>query len=311
MRSSYVRFAILATLSSLSGTFGRAIPSDQLPGSYAATDLTQGQAKDLSSENAANWANGIKRHEDSIPVVDIGIAERANDLDDDNSHTEIVPRNTAHWSTYVHKGKKLMDELDKAKKHKTNKNEWRKFNDKTKWTKKEDTHKTLPSEVGAAMNKDGISHSESGHYKFWEAKSAHHGATYQGFFDSSEKPKAMVETFLSKGHGADLEISEVGFQLAGWALDDGEDALKHLQYIYKPGIKNPTSKSIMDQAYAKSTKKDEEVFKHGTDEFNALVGTPNGAVAARMLTDHAGLLGKTIDEIHLYHSKGMMVFKLK
>ncbi|KAK5708589.1 hypothetical protein LTS12_028170 [Elasticomyces elasticus] len=90
-----------------------------------------------------------------------------------------------------------------------------------------------------------------------------------------------------------------------------EALLKQLEYIYKTQILNSLTKSIMRQAYAKSCEqKDRIIFKPDTDEFKALLATPNGAMVPHMLIDHAGFFQKTVKEIKLYLDRNMMAFRL-
>lgn len=73
MRSSYLlQVAVLATLSSVTGTLGQAIPSPSLssssqplgsPSPTPTTVIRQGHPKQFLPENEDNWENGVDPHE--------------------------------------------------------------------------------------------------------------------------------------------------------------------------------------------------------------------------------------------------------
>lgn len=261
---------------------------------------------------------------ETVPLIDTDNAhaqshrqQREISLDDDTSPAENdsasvhqhASRATADWNKYVQKGQELINNLENALKNKKAIDS--KFNIFRGWKPSNKKPETLPSVVGSAMDSDGIPTVQSQHYKYWEAKDPQSPSQYSGFFESGSNPKAMVEKRISKNGNPSLQISEVAFQLASWALDDGEESLQKLEYIYKPEIQNPLTVDIMKQAYANTCDKgDRIVFKPDSEEFKALLGSPNGALVPRMLIDHADFFGKTVKEIRLYLEKDMMVFKL-
>lgn len=241
----------------------------------------------------------------TVPVVD---TDDDAEADSNNLHQH-ESRATADWDEYVEKGNKLYTDLEHAVKTKHEAPD--KFNAFRAWSKNDKIVKTLPSEVGSAMHSDGIPTVISQGYRYWETLSPKGQTKYDGFFTGSSNPTAMVEMYALKGPDADIAMSEVAFQTAAWALDGEETHLKKLEYIYKPDIVNPVTKIIMQQAYENSCEQGNRiVFDSGTDEFKALLATPNGAIAPRVLIDRAGVFQKSIKEIRLYLRSNMMVFKL-
>lgn len=244
----------------------------------------------------------------TAPVVDTDEEAEANS---NNLHQHVSRATDANWDEYVEKSNRLYTTLENAVRTKNMIPD--KFWTFHEWQKNRDKSETLPSEVGAAMDSDGIPSVVSDRYKYVEVTEPKGQTKYHRFFPGSSKPNAMVETFVSKGNDPGLELSEVAFQTAGMDLcgEEEEALLKQLEYIYKAQILNPLTKSIMRQAYAKSCEqKDRIVFKPDTDEFKALLATPNGAMVPHMLIDHAGFFQKTVKEIRLYLDRNMMVFRL-
>lgn len=214
-------------------------------------------------------------------------------------------RANADWDAYVEKGNTLYANLENALRARTTitsrteewENTWNADNEN-----KENV--ALPSEVGTAMH-------IAEQYQYCEVKSRIGDSKYIGFSHADDDPRAFVEMDVVKKNDINMPISEVSFQTALWTMLSYDEDLKKLEYIYKPTIKNPDTKWIMRQAYARSCEKgDRIVFTPDTDEFKALLASPNGAIAPRMLTDHAGFFEKTVTEIRLSLNRNMMVFRL-
>lgn len=269
---------------------------------------------DNSLEEDDGSIDGINPEEDEVEedeVEEEEEEEEEKEEGDDNSGNlhQHAARAAANWNEYVQKGQKFIKDLESAVKNKHS--TANKFNEFRTWNPNNKKPESLPSEVGGAMNSDGIPHAQSQHYKYWEAIDPKSRSQYSGFFESGENPKAFVEKRMSKNGNPNLQMSEVSFQLLSWALDDGDESLDKLEYIYKPEIKNPVSSDLMKQAYEKSCEQgDRIVFKPEDDEFKALLASPNGALVPRMLIDHAAFFKKTVKEIRLYHDKNMLVFKI-
>lgn len=240
------------------------------------------------------------------------------DIDDDNTEANSnhlhrlesrVPFR-ANWDEYVAKGNRLYTAIGNA--IRTNHQVDDEFCTFLELKRERLDSETLPPEAGAIMDSDGIPSTESGRYPFIDVTTHNDNTRYSGFFPEEQRPIAMVEKTVIKGSNPPLQMSEIAYQTAGYGRYTGNtNELHELEYIYKPLIVNRVTKSIMDQAYDRSSERGERiVFGPNTDEFKALLGTPNGAITAHMLADHAATFHKTVTEIRLYQQRNMIVLRL-
>lgn len=275
-------------------------------------DINEADVQGYNKRRGIDLGDDNSTGENDASVGDIspeGEEEEEEEDDDSGDLHQHAARATVDWNEYVQKGQELINKLESAVKSKHSTDS--KFNIFRTWRPDDKKTDSFPSEVGGAMNSDGIPHAQSQHYKYWVVQDPHSPSHYTGFFESGENPKAFVEKKVSKHGNPSLPMSEVSFQLLSWALDDGDESLHKLEYIYKPEIMNPLSFDLMKQAYEKSCdQKDWIVYTPGEDEFKALLASPNGALVPRMLIDHADFFQKTVNEIRLYYHKRMMVFKI-
>ncbi|KAM0794264.1 hypothetical protein BDR22DRAFT_714146 [Usnea florida] len=92
---------------------------------------------------------------------------------------------------------------------------------------------------------------------------------------------------------------------AAFALWQAISALKHtnvknIRYIVQDDILNEITRAIVFQAVPDRSK-EIAIFNHGTEEFQALLGTPNSAGGVYLLMEHKGVLGlKTISRIFVF-----------
>ena len=274
-------------------------------------DINETDVQDYHQHRDIDLGDYNSLEEDDALVGDIspeGEDEEEEDDDSGDLHQHAV-RATVDWNEYVQKGQELINELESAVKSKHSTDS--KFNMFRAWRPDDKKTDSFPSEAGGAMDSDGIPHAQSQHYKYWVAQDPHSSSHYTGFFESGENPKAFVEKKVSKQGNPSLPLSEVSFQLLSWALDDGDESLHKLEYVYKPEIANPLTSGLMKKAYEKSCdQKDRIVYTPGDDEFKALLASPNDALVPRMLIDHADFFQKTVKEIRLYYHKNMIVFKI-
>lgn len=91
-----------------------------------------------------------------------------------------------------------------------------------------------------------------------------------------------------------------------WANQAGSD-VSGLKAVIRFSISNTGAQAIMDTVTGGATipgYKNPMKFESGTDNYNALLGTPNGSGVAWLLINHKSQLGiKTIKSISLFRSK--------
>ena len=104
----------------------------------------------------------------------------------------------------------------------------------------------------------------------------------------------------SKFLGDTLFWSDVAFALwqAISALNNTD--IKNIRYIVQDDINNEITRSIVFQAVPDRSK-ELAIFSYGTEEFQALLGTPNSAGGVYLLMEHKRILGlKTISRIFVF-----------
>ncbi|KAL8782272.1 MAG: hypothetical protein Q9213_005546, partial [Squamulea squamosa] len=94
-----------------------------------------------------------------------------------------------------------------------------------------------------------------------------------------------------------------------WTMWKEKGGGNDLQYIGHDFIANPKTESVMDYIFEQAGKGDDPPefpgleFGMDSDEGRALLGTPNGIGAARLLIDRASQLGRRDIRIHIFHSE--------
>ena len=98
-----------------------------------------------------------------------------------------------------------------------------------------------------------------------------------------------------------------------WA-DLTKDKAKDLRYIFRQAIVTPTSKEIMKQAAARAQHREYKsssfyrekdwpghLYKSGSEEFLALLGTPHGSGVAFLLSTHPEEMpGKSTESLSIF-----------
>jgi hypothetical protein len=149
---------------------------------------------------------------------------------------------------------------------------------------------------------------------FYNVELKDQGIDGRVFCDATYSPLAGVISADNTKKSPCIDISDALFWEYMKIATTHKISAQGIKGLVRHRITNTDSIRVMTEIYQRMQKtetKDDLTLDAGTEEFYALVGTPNGAAAAYMLGDHPKAIGKkTIGSVMIIHGDAhSLIFK--